>query len=159
MPGSPAQSVHLRPVEAADLPTLFRYQLDPEACQMAAVVARSAEEFDALWAKILSDPTLVARAIVADGVLVGSISCFKSGGEDCVGYWIAREHWVRGIAGRALALLLAEVTTRPLHAHVARTNVASIRVLERCGFRLTGYHHAPGNERFLECEEALYTLK
>ncbi len=158
MPGSAAQSVHLRSVEAADLPTLFRHQLDPESCRMAAVIARGAEAFDAQWEKILADPTVVARAIIADGVLVGSISCFKMDGEACVGYWVAREHWGRGIAGRALALLLAEVTTRPLHARVARTNVASIRVLERCGFRLTGHQHSPGDDRFLECEEALFTL-
>jgi RimJ/RimL family protein N-acetyltransferase len=158
MPRDAAQSVHLRPVEAADLPTMFRYQLDPESCRMAVVNPRCAEAFDAHWAKILADPTVVARAILADGALAGSISCFKMEGEDCVGYWIGREHWGRRIASRALALLLAEVRTRPLHARAARANEASIRVLDRCGFRLTGYHHAPACERYPECEEAHFVL-
>ncbi len=28
--------------------------------------------------------------------------------------------------------------TRPLHAHVAKHNAGSIRVLEKCGFRVVG---------------------
>jgi RimJ/RimL family protein N-acetyltransferase len=30
------------------------------------------------------------------------------------------------------------VPLRPLHARVAKTNLGSIRVLEKCGFRVTG---------------------
>jgi RimJ/RimL family protein N-acetyltransferase len=75
-----------------------------------------------------------------------------------VGYWIAAEHWGRGIATRALSLLLELVATRPLHARVARDNVASIRVLERNGFSLTGYEWSPGDERYIECEEAILML-
>jgi len=152
------QTVRLREIEGTDLPTLFLHQADPAACRMAVVNPRGAEAFEAHWAKILSDPETVARAILADGVLVGSISCFRMNDQDCVGYWIAREHWGRGIASRALALLLAEVTIRPLYARAARTNGASIKVLERCGFRLTGYHHAPADDRYPACEEALFTL-
>jgi RimJ/RimL family protein N-acetyltransferase len=51
-----------------------------------------------------------------------------------VGYWIGREFWGRGLATRALAELLGMVNARPLHAYVAKSNVASIRVLEKCGF-------------------------
>jgi RimJ/RimL family protein N-acetyltransferase len=79
-------------------------------------------------------------------------------GQDAVGYWIAREHWGRGIATRALGLLLEEVAIRPLHARAARTNAASIRVLERCGFRVTGYEHSPETERYPACEEAVLLL-
>ncbi len=59
-------------------------------------------------------------------------------GDTLVGYWIGREHWGKGIATRALTLLLTEVDTRPLHAHVAQHNAGSIRVLEKCGFRVVG---------------------
>ena len=44
----------------------------------------------------------------------------------------------RPIATRALAAFLRIVNERPLHAHVAKHNVASIRVLEKCGFKLEG---------------------
>ena len=48
---------------------------------------------------------------------------------------IGREYWGRGVATQALALLVDEVSIRPLYAHVAVHNVGSIRVLEKCGFR------------------------
>jgi RimJ/RimL family protein N-acetyltransferase len=51
-----------------------------------------------------------------------------------VGYWIGREFWGRGLATQALAELAGLVDARPLHAHVVKHNVASIRVLEKCGF-------------------------
>jgi hypothetical protein len=41
---------------------------------------------------------------------------------------------------------------------VARTNVASVRALERCGFKLMGYRQAPADARYLECEEAHFML-
>ena len=150
--------VQLRDVEPEDLPTLFRYQSDLEANRMAVANARDERAFNEHWAKILGDPTVVAKAILADGCVVGDINCFRLDGQDAVGYWIAREHWGRGIATRALGLLLEEVAARPLHARVARTNVASLRVLEHCGFVVTGYQLTPASDRFPECEEACLVL-
>lgn len=155
----PVPYVAVRSLRSADLPELYRQQADQEGARMAAVVPRDAASFDSHWEKIMQDPSVVALAIECDGELVGQISCFKMDGVDSVGYSIAREHWGRGIATRALALLLGQVATRPLHARVARHNVASIRVLQRCGFVLTGYEHAPATERYLECEEAVLVLK
>jgi RimJ/RimL family protein N-acetyltransferase len=148
----------LRDVEPGDLPTLFRHQLDPEANRMAVVHPRDEEAFHAHWSMILRDPTVVAKAIVTDDGLVGTVNCFKLEGKDAVGYWIAREHWGRGIARRALRLLLEQVATRPLYARAARSNVASLRVLQHCGFVVTGYQVTPASGRFPECEEALLVL-
>ena len=150
--------VHLRPVTPADLSDLFRFQCDADGARMAAVVPRDSPSFFSHWDMILADASIIARAITLDSVLVGHISSFNMDGLDSVGYWIARDYWGRGIASRALALLLREVRKRPLHARAARHNVASIRVLERCGFVLTGYQHAPATERFLQCEEAVLVL-
>jgi RimJ/RimL family protein N-acetyltransferase len=132
--------------------------VDPEANRMAVVNARDEDAFNAHWAKILADPTVIAKAILADGRLVGTINCFKSDGEDAVGYWIARDDWGRGIATRALGLLLEQIATRPLYARVARSNVASLRVLEHCGFVVTGYQWSPASDRYPECEEAFLVL-
>jgi RimJ/RimL family protein N-acetyltransferase len=63
---------------------------------------------------------------------------FMNAGEREVGYWIGREFWGRGIATLALAGFLRLEERRPLHARVVRHNVASIKVLEKCGFRVTG---------------------
>jgi len=142
----------------ADLPALFEHQADPESVKMAVVFPRDAEAFTAHWTKILADPSIVARTIIADDALAGSVSCFEMDGLRSVGYWIAREHWGRGIATRALALLLAEIPQRPLHARVARSNAASIRVLEKNGFAVTAYRVSPADGRFPECEEAILVL-
>jgi RimJ/RimL family protein N-acetyltransferase len=155
----PRDEVALRDLEAADLPALFAQQSDPEACRIAAVHPREQEAFDRHWASALNDPAIVTKAIVEQGMLVGHICCFKVDGEDSVGYWIAKEHWGRGIATDALALFLKQVKTRPIHARVARQNPASIRVLERNGFLLGGYQWSPGPERFIACEEALLVLE
>lgn len=151
-------SVTLRPVQPDDLDALFHYQRDPEANRMAAVLPRDSVAFEALWRQVLNDAALTARAILADDVLVGPISTFEMGGQDAVGYWIAREHWGRGVASAALALLLLEVTKRPLYASVARSNVASIRVLERCGFVVERHESSRATERYLACEDAHLVL-
>ena len=153
-----AVRVRLRDVGQDDLPAIYEYQLDPELNCMAATKPRTSDEFDRHWKKIFSDPAIFVKAIVVGDVLAGCVSCFKSDGLDSVGYWVAPEFWGRGIATRALELLLEHVPIRPLHARVALTNAASLRVLQKCGFRIVGYQHSPADDRFLECEEAVLEL-
>ena len=118
------------------LEVLFEQQLDPEATRMAAFPSRDREAFMAHWAKIIANPTGTARAILVDGRVAGNIVSFVAGGETLVGYWLGREFWGQGIATRALAAFLPLVPARPLLAHVAKHNIGSIRVLEKCGFTL-----------------------
>ncbi len=76
-----------------------------------------------------------------------------------IGYWIARDFWGKGIATHALALLLREVSLRPLYAHVATTNEASLRVLQKSGFVIERVQLSPADDRYPECEEAVLVLK
>jgi len=128
--------VHLREVQEADLPVMFEHQFDPEANRMAAFPPRDREAFMAHWAKILKNPSGLTRAIVANGEVVGNVVSFDASGERLVGYWIGRDHWGRGFASRALAEFLSIEKTRPLQARVAKHNLGSIRVLEKCGFNV-----------------------
>jgi RimJ/RimL family protein N-acetyltransferase len=137
-------AVTIRPVEEADLPILYEHRADPLASEMAVVPARTKPEFMALWATILADDKTVARAIVADGTVVGMILSWVDDGDRTVGYWIGREHWGRGYATRGLALLVDEIGERPLIAHVADTNIGSRRVLEHCGFVRVGGSEVDG---------------
>lgn len=150
--------VSLRPVTPEDLSTIFAYQLEPESNRMAVTRPRDRETFTAHWNESLSDPKVVARAITVKGVLVGHIACFVMDGRDTVGYWIDRAHWGRGYATEALGQFLGIVTRRPLHARAARSNAGSVRVLEKCGFVLTGYEWSEETERFPACEEAIFVL-
>jgi RimJ/RimL family protein N-acetyltransferase len=126
--------ITLRDVRESDLETFFEHQVDPEATRMAAFPSRDHDAFMVHWKKILADRTLFVRAVVAGDELVGNVVSWEQDGERKVGYWIGRAHWGRGIATAALARLLFLVPSRPLVAHVAKHNVASIRVLEKCGF-------------------------
>jgi RimJ/RimL family protein N-acetyltransferase len=151
--------IQLRNISTDDIPALFRNEIDAESNRLAAVVPRGAEAFNAHWLKILSDPEVIAKAILVDGRVAGDIGCFKAEGEEMIGYRVAREYWGQGVATRALELMLQLNTRRPLHARVAAHNKASIRVLEKCGFTIVGYERSPATERYLECEEVLLILR
>ena len=132
-----SNEVQLRKVQADDLSIFFEQQLDADATRMAGFPSRDRASFDAHWAKnILGNAAAVTRTIVLDGRVAGNIGSWPEDGVRLIGYWIGKEYWGRGIATRALDAFLQIVTERPLHAHVAKHNVGSIRVLEKCGFSL-----------------------
>ncbi|MDQ3549412.1 MAG: GNAT family N-acetyltransferase [Chloroflexota bacterium] len=132
-----ANGVTLRDVVADDIPVFFEHQLDVEACEMAGFPARSWDAFTSHWARILDDREIVARAVIADGRVAGNVVSFVQDGEREVGYWLGRDDWGRGVATLALSMFLTDEQRRPLYAHVAVQNLASRRVLQKCGFVLT----------------------
>jgi RimJ/RimL family protein N-acetyltransferase len=151
--------VRLRDIEQDDLPRMYEFNLDPDANRLAGTIPRSADAFRAHWENVLADPNVIVKAISVADVLAGHISCFKLDGFDAVGYWVSKDFWGKGIASRALELLLEEVPVRPLHARVATSNRASLRVLQKCGFVVQSVQVSPADDRFLECEEAFLILK
>ena len=130
--------VTLREVRNEDLPIFYEQQLDAEAQTMAAHPGRDREQFMAHWAKIMRIETAVQNTVVADGEVAGNIGSWEDGSERLVSYWLGRAYWGKGIASAALDQFVAKITTRPLRAHVVKHNVASIRVLEKCGFGVVG---------------------
>ena len=128
--------VRLREVQEQDLPLFFDHQRQPAANRMAAFGPRERDAFTAHWTKILADPSVVVRTVVADDEVVGNVVSWDQDGRREVGYWIGQEHWGKGLATGALRMFLEIVDARPLLAHVAVHNAGSIRVLERCGFSL-----------------------
>jgi RimJ/RimL family protein N-acetyltransferase len=155
------EEVTLREVIASDLPIFFAQQLDPVANRMAAFTAKDPtdeERFAAHWAKILGDATTINRTVLVAAEVVGHVACFEQFGEHEVTYWLGREFWGKGIATAALAALLREVSIRPLHARAASDNLASIRVLEKCGFVIVGADRGFANARGAEIDEAILRL-
>jgi RimJ/RimL family protein N-acetyltransferase len=132
----PSGDVLLRDVEKSDLPILLEHQLDPEATRMAGFLARDRKSFMAHWNRILEDESVVKQTVLFEGGVAGNIVSFVNSGEREVGYWIGREFWGRGVATRALAEFLRLEARRPLYAGVALHNAASVRVLQKCGFRI-----------------------
>jgi RimJ/RimL family protein N-acetyltransferase len=143
---------------------LFEQQLDPEAIHMAAFTVEDPHDRDAFerrWQRILGDPEVIARTIVADGEVAGSIGAWRDpelpGRE--VTYWLGREFWGRGIATLALRAFLREVIERPLYGRCAKDNVGSLRVLEKCGFEVVRGDRGFANARRAEIDELVLELR
>src|SRR5947209_8962735 len=82
-------------------------------------------------------------AIENEGAIVGGAGIEPAQGARqgvaIVGYWLTPSAWGRGIATQALRLVVERAFNdgyRRLQAHVFAPNVASVRVLEKCGFTL-----------------------
>ena len=130
-------NVLLRDVCEDDLPIFFEHQCDPVAYELAGFTPRDDQEFRAQWhGNILEDDHVVKKTILIDGEVVGFVVSFERSGKREIGYWIGRAHWGRGIASEAIRRFLSHDPKRPLFGVVAKHNLASIRVLEKCGFTI-----------------------
>jgi RimJ/RimL family protein N-acetyltransferase len=136
LPALLTSDIRLRHVTEDDLPIFFEHQWDPDANQMAAFLPRDEAAFMAHWKKILADPTAPVRTILFGGHVAGNVVSWVRDGKQLVGYWIGKAYWGKGVATQALSQFLGVVEARPLFAHVAKRNLASIRVLEKCGFTI-----------------------
>ena len=129
---------------------------------MAAFLPRDPSDRDAFlahWRRILSDPTVITKTILWKGHVAGTVGSFTWwDGKPQVTYWIGKEFWGNGIATQALTELLRLVNNRPLHASTASDNIASIRVLETCGFAMRGSAKAFAKTRGAEIEEVFFEL-
>ncbi|WRZ88298.1 GNAT family N-acetyltransferase [Streptomyces sp. NBC_01007] len=154
--------VVLRDVRDADLPIFFAQMNDPEGVRMAAFTAKDPSDralFQAHWARIRQDPAVMARTIVGENdEVVGNAAVFGPPEEREVTYWIGRQYWGRGAATAALRELLAIAPERPLHARAAADNLASIQVLKKCGFEVSGSERGFANARGEMTDEVLLTL-
>ena len=154
--------IRLREVIDSDLPILFEQQRDPQANRMAAFTARDPTNqatFDAHMEKTRRDPTVTIRTILVDGRVAGSVARYKDRGIPEVTYWLGKDYWGKGIATLALAAFLREVTERPIYGGAASDNLASIRVLEKCGFRIVSRERAFANARGEAIDEVLLKLE
>jgi len=162
MPDLSSNTVTLRDVIPSDLDIFFAQQQDPEANHMAAFTSRDPfdrDAFDIHWTKIMSDDTIINKTILYNGQIAGNIAKFTMFNQPEIGYWIGKEFWGKGIATQALAAFLKIVTIRPLYAAAAKDNLGSLRVLQKCGFVITGYDTGFAGARQQEIEEALLELK
>jgi RimJ/RimL family protein N-acetyltransferase len=162
LPETTTGNLRLREVLDVDLPIFFEQQLDTDANHMAAFTVKDPtdrEAFNARWSRILGDETILIRTILYNGQVAGSVLSYEDDGKPEVSYWIGKEYWGRGIATRALADFLVHINRkRPVYARVAKDNLASLRVLEKCGFTIIGEDKGFANARNGEVEEYLLEL-
>ncbi len=154
-------NVILREVEPADLPIFYEQQRDPAGVYMAAFTMKDPNDraaFDAHWARILADQQVLNRTILVEGRVAGSMASYLGDIGPEVTYWLGREFWGRGIATAALQEFLKVQTTRPLFARAAADNAGSLRVLQKCGFVITGQEQGYANAREQVIDEYVLEL-
>lgn len=154
-------AIRLRPIEPADYPILYTHQADEVSRHMAAFGAKEALDeaaHAARWERLLAKPDMVARTILADEVVVGNVMKFVMFDENELAYWLGREHWGRGIATQAVRLFLEEYRERPLFGRTVKDNLASQRVLQKCGFHLVGEERSFAEARGEEVDELIMRL-
>ena len=154
-------NIWLRPVEPRDIPRFFEFHCDQEARHAAAFGTADPPEpeaFAARWRGAMEDPAVIERTILADHEAVGYAAHFPQLGRPSVSYWIGRAWWGRGIATQALGAFLPLIAARPLYARAAKDNFASLRVLEKNGFRRVGEDRGFAALRGCETEDWIFSL-
>lgn len=158
LPTVPGRRVELRWITTDDIPALFAIFGDAEVCRYwsrppladADGAVALVEEIHAQFA----ERSLFQWAVVAaeSGALVGTCTLASIDtlhGRAEVGYAVRRDSWGRGHATDAVTTLVryafAQLDLRRLEADVDPRNDASIRLLERIGFRREGLQR----ERYL----------
>ena len=155
------EDLTLRDTLESDLEIFFNNQLDKEAGHMAAFTAKDPTDREAYftkWKKLLQDDTKYNQTILWDELIVGSISSYAMAGELHVTYWISKQYWGKGIATNALLAFLKKMHKRPLFGSAAFDNLASQRVMEKCGFKFLQLEKGFANARDQEIEERIYCL-
>jgi RimJ/RimL family protein N-acetyltransferase len=162
VPNPETHDVLLRDVTTSDLPIFFEQQLDPDANWMAAFTAKKPEDRDAFmahWSRNLEDESNTILTILFDGYVVGHVSSYyDEDGKPEVTYWLGKSYWGKGVASKALSAFLLHVKVRPLYGRAAKDNIASLRVLEKCGFTRIGEGKGFANARGEEIEEFVLRL-
>lgn len=151
----------LRKTEVADLENFFTFQLDKEANFLAAFTSKDPTDKTAYLqkhTKFLSDPSINNQTIVVNNIIAGSIAKFEMEGKAEITYWIDKSFWNKGIATTALKNFLVIENTRPIFGRVSFDNLASQKVLEKCGFVKIGTDKGFANARQAEIEEFIYKL-
>jgi ribosomal-protein-alanine N-acetyltransferase len=107
----------------------------------------------------------IGYAIIHNGILVGSISAiageFEKQKTAEIGYWVAKHYWGKGIATNALQkfthLLFENTDLIRLNASVFEGNLASAKVLQKCGYKLEAVLEKAIYKRGVVFNELLYS--
>lgn len=112
-------------------------------------------------------PLSIRFAIIMDDQLVGGIGLhlqsdiLRKNAE--IGYWIGEPYWGKGIAGKAIPQIIEygfqNMDIVRIFARIFGTNIASQKVVEKCGFILEGKYEKTlyKNDEFLD--ELIYAVR
>jgi ribosomal-protein-alanine N-acetyltransferase len=139
--------VRLREFNINDAPSLRGYLNNSNVTRyLTTSIPQPYKEEDADWWINEGSKAGIVRAIEYKGVFIGAVGAnrkqFEQSRSAEVGYWLAENHWGKGIATTALRelskLVFHSTDIVRLQAHVFEGNFASARVLEKAGYKLEG---------------------
>ncbi len=154
--------VVLKAVDSEDCAFFFNHQTDAQANEMAAFGSKDPHDkgaFYARWQRILENPEIVCRTVMADAHVAGYVAHFEQLGKPSISYWIGRSFWGKGIATEAARQFLQLIAVRPLYARVALSNLESVNVLTKNGFKQMATESSYSEARDALVEEAIYSLE
>jgi len=140
----------LRQLTLEDAPAISKLAGDKDISRMTGTIPNPYPQLAAEFFLMLNQHSRQREraynyAITLDGVaLMGVTGLFYRGDtpEIELGYWIGKPYWGQGYITEACQALLSEaqdsLSLNHIHAGVYSDNHASLRVLQKLGFKLTG---------------------
>lgn len=153
--------ISLIPTESTHIQHFFKFESDPVAVKMAAFASlpKDFASFHSMWTRRIENPSSLHRTILLGEAIVGGIMSYEIEGHRCIGYWVDRNYWGKGVATTALKLFLETELRRPITATCVSDNIGSKRVLERNGFIYTHSERHLAPARTEKVEESFYILE
>lgn len=140
--------IELRELKSDDREWLVRYLNNEQLVRYLASRIPQPYGFDdaTWWVEVGSKEGAFVRAISFNGAFCGVIGVYTKEADYAhaaeLGYWVAQEYWNQGIASKAVAdfteLVFATTYIQRIYTVIAAPNVASIKVMEKAGYRLEG---------------------
>ncbi|XP_042518276.1 uncharacterized N-acetyltransferase p20-like [Macadamia integrifolia] len=147
MEGSSIPNISLRPIELSDLDDFMVWATDDLVTRFCSWESYTSREAALAYLKEKVIPHPWYRVICLENRPVGAISVIPgSGNDNCrgeLGYVLASKYWGKGIATRAVKLVVSSIFEEwphlvRLEALVDVENPGSQRVLEKVGFQKEG---------------------
>jgi len=153
--------VILRKSNEEDLGIFFENQLDEEANYMAAFTPKDPTDREAYigkWTRLLNDASINMQTIMSGAQVLGTVVKFEIDGEAEITYALGKQFWGKGFATKALQDFVSIEAKRPIFGRAAFDNLASMKVMEKSGFKRIGTDTGFANARGKEIEEIIFRL-
>jgi [ribosomal protein S5]-alanine N-acetyltransferase len=131
--------LRLRRARLEDAPALHRVMSTPEAMRYWSSLPHASPAESEAWTQDMIDSSDEDFVVELAGEVVGKAGCYRL---PSVGYILRPDCWGQGIATEAMSAIIPYLFGRHpverLEADVDPRNAASIRLLQKLGFRETG---------------------
>jgi [ribosomal protein S5]-alanine N-acetyltransferase len=134
----------LRPARTADIPAMFEIMSNPDAMAYWSTLPHSSIEQTARWTSWMIDTpkagVVTDFMVEFEGQVIGTAGFSKP---PEIGYILHPAFWSRGFGREAVSAAIGfgfeALDLTVIEADVDPRNTASLRLLEKLGFRQTGY--------------------